>query len=365
MYHSINALADEERLLEQKLALQSSIREKRERMRRKRTHDTEVYSKMFEPVTKSIAKLIPTANSGPTAAAAAIKQEPAGFKQEEEGEEEEEEEEPAEPLEPAEQQPMPELEPDDQPVPIPIKEEDDGPDDDLYEEALGDLYQEALVSIPQKFRDDGQLGLCPRTHQIGAYTYAVQGNTLQAVSNHDENEEVHQFEIHNVNLWKLLLVFNPTNIGLKLTRSAEQAASAAAAAGGSKSKVKFLPFVTHYVHIARKLNLLDTFTGSKNRVKYVLLTQNHWGSGLGSRGRGGFLFTSNPPLPTTPSKVIVLPPDNQGLMSQLYRAVAEFHAGNTTMRNLIVPMVREARRRHIRIPPALLEEPEDDTWVLA
>ena len=52
-------------------------------------------------------------------------------------------------------------------------------------------------------------------------------------------------------------------------------------------------------------------------------------------------------------------------MSELYRAVAELRAGNTTMRNLIVPMVKEARRRHIHIPPGLLDEPEDDTWVLA
>ena len=52
-------------------------------------------------------------------------------------------------------------------------------------------------------------------------------------------------------------------------------------------------------------------------------------------------------------------------MSELYRAVAELHAGNTTMRNLIVPMIQEARRRHIRIPPDLLDNPEDDTWVLA
>ena len=41
MYHRINSVADEKRLLEQKLALQSTIREKRERQRRKRTHDTE------------------------------------------------------------------------------------------------------------------------------------------------------------------------------------------------------------------------------------------------------------------------------------------------------------------------------------
>ena len=130
-------------------------------------------------------------------------------------------------------------------------------------------------------------------------------------------------------------------------------------------KNEYLPFVQDYVHIAQKLNLLGSYTGSKTRVKYTLLTQHHWGTGIGSKS--GFLFTSTPPLSLPPStpKVIVLPPDNRGLMSELYRAVAELRAGNTTMRNLIVPMVKEARRRHIHIPPGLLDEPEDDTWVLA
>lgn len=202
--------------------------------------------------------------------------------------------------------------------------------------------------VPRKLREDGQLGLCPSTHHIGIYTYAVHGNILQVVTNeNEENEEMHQFRITDLNLWKLLLVLNPSKIGLKLTTQAEN------------KKKEYLPFVLDYVHIARKLNLLDSYTGSKSRVKYTLLAQQHGGS--------GFLFTSVHPLsppPLTP-RVVFLPPDNRGLMSELYRAVAELHAGNTTMRNLIVPMVQEARRRHIRIPPDLLENLEDYTWVLA
>ena len=159
---------------------------------------------------------------------------------------------------------------------------------------------------------------------------------------------MHKFEITDLNLWKLLLVLNPSKIGLKLTTQ------------GENKKKEYLPFVLDYVHIAHKLNLLDSYTGSKNRVKYTLIAQVHGGS--------GFLFTSIPPSPPTPPptpRVIVLPPDNRGLMSELYKAVAELHAGNTTMRNVIVPMVQEARRRHIRIPPELLENLEDYTWVLA
>ena len=314
MYHRINSVADEKRLLEQKLALQSTIREKRERQRRKRTHDTEVYSQMLEPVTKSIAKLTTPITVDPSIAP----------KQEQIKKEEEEDE-----SEPSNQ---PEEEP------TTIKEEE--PDD---------LYQEALAMVPRKLRDDGQLGLCPSTHHIGIYAYAVHGNILQVVTNeNEENEEMHQFEITDLNLWKLLLVLNPSKIGLKLTTQ------------GENKKKEYLPFVLDYVHIAHKLNLLDSYTGSKNRVKYALIAQVHGGS--------GFLFTSIPPSPPTPPptpRVIVLPPDNRGLMSELYKAVAELHAGNTTMRNVIVPMVQEARRRHIRIPPELLENLEDYTWVLA
>lgn len=86
MYHRINSVADEKRLLEQKLALQSTIREKRERQRRKRTHDTEVYSQMLEPVTKSIAKLTTPVTVNPSTSAVAPKQEPIKKKEEDESE---------------------------------------------------------------------------------------------------------------------------------------------------------------------------------------------------------------------------------------------------------------------------------------
>ena len=355
MYHRINTLADQERLLlEKKLALQSSIRAKRERQRRKRTHDTEVYSQMLEPVTKSIAKLTtPITKTTPSfraAAATTAKLEPIK-KEEDEGEEEKE-------------PTTGEIEQLEQQQPVTIKEEEKEEEEEEEEEP-DDLYQEALAMVPRVFRDDGQLGLCPSTHQIGVYTYSVvHGNTLQAVSNQNEDEEMHQFVIRDLNVWKLLLALNPNKIGLKLTTQEQhrQQQQQQQQQHGNE----YLPFVQDYIHIANELNLLDSYTGSKTRVKYTLLTDNHWGSGIGSKRGGKFLFTPNPPPP--PSllpKVVVLPPDNQGLMSELYRAVGELRAGNATMRNLIVPMVREARRRRLRIPPGLLDEPEEDTWVLA
>ena len=346
-YHRISSLADEERLLlEQKLALQSAIRAKRERNRRKRTHDTEVYSKMLEPVTKSIAKLHPASTS---TTMPAVKQESAVKKEGEEEEEDMEDDEAAE----SETSPHPvDLlldAPAEAPESVAVAIKEEHPDDNLY--------QEALAMVPRKFRDDGQLGLCPSTHQIGTYTYAVHGNTLQAVSNHDENEDMHQFEIRDLNLWKLLLVLNPSKIGLPLTTTTTTPQRVR-----RKAAAEYLPFVLDFVYIARKLNLLDSYTGSKTRAKFTLLTTTTTANGVDHSGSGGFLFSPNPP-PKIP-KVVVLPPDDEGLLSELYRAVAELRAGNTSMRNLVAPMVREARRRHIHIPPDLLS-PDEDTWVLA
>ena len=58
MYHRIDNIADEQRLMEQMLQLQSEIRDKREADRQRKTSKSERYSKMFEPVTKSLDKLV-------------------------------------------------------------------------------------------------------------------------------------------------------------------------------------------------------------------------------------------------------------------------------------------------------------------
>ena len=50
MYRRISRIEDEESLLEEMLALQSQIREQRERKRITGTNRAEKYSKIFEPV---------------------------------------------------------------------------------------------------------------------------------------------------------------------------------------------------------------------------------------------------------------------------------------------------------------------------
>ena len=286
MYHRINTITDEERLLEEMLQLQSQIRSQRESERKAKTYNSGKYTKIFEPVTKSIEKLLPSVDL-----------------------------ETSEPIidnlvDLKEDEPSANL--------IDFKEEPEVP------EEPGDLYKQALSDIPRKFRDDGMLGLND-IHQIGEYTYEVRGNTLH-LSKDDDHKE---FEINNLDLWKLLIVGNPSKIHLQL-----------------KEEGQYLPFVQDYVDIAKQLGLLDSYAGSHRRVKYKVLS--HKGS--------GFLFSVQPPS-------VVLPSDRVGVLMELNKALAELRAGNTMMRNLVVPLAQEAKRMNI-LPPHLLL-PEEETWIFA
>lgn len=299
MFHRIDNIAGEQRLMEQMLQLQSEIRDKREADRIAKTSKSERYSKMFEPVTKSLDKLVA-------------------------------------------QQPKLKLEPAD--VPILGPKEEEVPTDDLLglpkeeeeeEEVLeemeepGELYKQALRDIPPQLRDDdGMLGLNVDTHQIGEYAYEVEGDVLKVV---DHNGESKEFEVHSLALWKLLIVMNPSKI-LKL-----------------KNKKQYFPFVYEYADIAKSLNLMASYRGPKTRAKYKLLKTIHGGK--------GFLFSIQPP------SAVVIPSDDAGLMNELVKALAELRAGNSTMRNLVVPLAQEAKRKNL-LPHSLLT-PDEETWVFA
>ena len=275
MYHRINT-ADEERVLEQMLELQAEIRAQREKQRKTKTYNSEKYSKMFEPVTKTLGKLVPT----PIANLMDLETPTVGEPKEE----------------------------------------------SLMLQEPGELYKHALREVPRKLRDDGKLGLDTDDHRIGDYIYEVEGNVLQVLKNGEEK----RFEITDLNLWKMLIVMNPVKIQLTV-----------------KKNKQYLPFVYEYADIVNELNLMDLYVGSKNRVKYKILKELH---------QGGFLFSVQPPT-------IVIPSDNQGLMSELYKALAELRAGNSSMRNLLVPLAQEANRKNI-LPPHLLS-PDEETWVFA
>ena len=71
-YHKIKAVEDQEQLLEKILSLQSEIRSQREKKRRLNTNEHEKYTRIFAPVTSSIAKLAPQAAPQPVPAQAPL-----------------------------------------------------------------------------------------------------------------------------------------------------------------------------------------------------------------------------------------------------------------------------------------------------
>ena len=86
----------------------------------------------------------------------------------------------------------------------------------------------------------------------------------------------------------------------------------------------------------------------------------------------GFLFNVLPlPLLTADAaagkrikpSTVVIPSDKKGLLRELVKAVAELRAGNTSMRNIVVPLAQEAKRK--RILPRHLLSADEKTWVFA
>ena len=212
---------------------------------------------------------------------------------------------------------------------MPLKTEEEQREEIQLDEP-GIVYKQALTDVPVRFRDDGLLGLDTANHRIGDYVYSVDGDTLKV---HGNNEE-YEYEIDDIDLWKLLLVKNPQRINLNLYDKHKQ----------------LLPFVEKYREIATELNLTNAAApGFKKRTKYKIAILE-----IGS----GFLFTTHPPANT-----LLIPSDNPGLLRALYVALAELRAGNSSMRNIVVPLSQEARRKGI-LPENLLSA-DEETWVFA
>ena len=290
-YRKIKDIEDQEQMLEEILSLQAEIRSQREKKRRLNTSQHEKYTRIFEPVTSTIAKLAP---------------QPAP--------------------QPAQLPPQPKQE---------IKEEEE--DVKFFDEPNNDLFRQALYEVPENLRSDGVLGLDIKTHTIGEYEYEIEGNKLRCTNENSDDEAV--FEVDSLELWLLLLVKNPTRIELKL-----------------KTGKEYLPFVYEFKDIADRLQLVASSQhslGFRFRRKYKILQDlEHAGN--------GFLFTTRPPVkPDT----VVLPSDKAGLLRELYTAVAELRAGNTSMQNIVVPLAAEARR--LGCLPKNLLSPEEETWVYA
>ena len=60
---------------------------------------------------------------------------------------------------------------------------------------------------------------------------------------------------------------------------------------------------------------------------------------------------------------MIIPSDNEGLMRELTKGLTELRVENSSMRNLVVPLAQEARRK--KILPDFLLSPDEETWVFA
>ena len=299
--YRIDRLADEKRLMEEKLKMENQIRVKREKSSRLKTIESEKYKRIFEPVTKSINAV---RFSPPHQVLERGESMMEGGNKVEEGNSEES-------YNAAEEEEKPSL-----------------------------LYTTARKTIPRGLLDDGVFGLFITDDKkdndgwIGNNTFHVNGNTLKTVSMEDGT--VKTFVIDNGQLWKLLLVKSPNSIDLQLNNDEGKEALKA------------------YQNIVEQLDLVQNAKGIrnyKNRAKFKLL----------SKKGTGFLFSTQPP-PFHPSTVVI-PSDKKGLLRALTKGVAELRAGNTSMQNIVVPLAQEAKRK--KILPRKLLSPEEMTWIFA
>ena len=304
-YHPyrVQSIEDEKRLLEKMLYLESKVRLARENDRHLKATQSSHYTKMFQPITNSLKQLQPTKPEIKVNASTST----------------------------------------DHLEAVDNSDKDDELDDEKdIKDDPGDLYKDALASIPARSRDDGIFGLNDETKHIGDYSFFVDGNTLHIM---DHGGLVKSYVIDDYELWQLLLIKRPNDIGLKLKD-----------VRGKNSQT-----LEDFIHIVQELDLVSVAKKDqvqiKNRAKYKLLPK------VGQ----GFLFTSTMPdflrKPPVKSNVVVVPSDKRGLLRALVQSVAELRSGNTSMQNVVVPLAQEAKRLKI-LPPGLLS-PKELTWVYA
>ena len=304
-FHPINSIDDETELLSKIIHLETQIRAKRERERLFRTGQNETYTRIFEPITRELKTLkqLETVNQTPPPAAPtpvntpvkppSIKSDPATPRN----------------LFPADEDTTPNETVETTPEPRSTPETPPSP-----------AYSTTVGKIRAANKEDGSLGLNSTTNLVNGNPYIVEGNTLKVI----QNGETKTFKIKHPLTWAMLLAKNPTKCTPPLTYT------------NSITK-KYLPHVIEYRKIGHKLNFANycesTVQGNyKVRNKYKLLKET---------GRG-FLFSVKPP-----SHVAIIPSDPQGVLRELQKAIAEYKAGNRSMRNIIAPLAQQAKRMKI------------------
>ena len=169
-YLRVEKLANEEQLLRKKLKIESKIRSQRRRDKHSKHTESLKYSRILEPVTKSIEQLKNVEKITPK------------------------------------EENLIDLDEDNDDIQVLSHSEID--------EKPGELYLHALDSIPLQFLDDGMFGLNVNTAEIGNNTFSVIGNML--TTQNKTHGTVNNFEINDLELWQLLLVQRPKLVKLDL-----------------------------------------------------------------------------------------------------------------------------------------------------
>ena len=367
-YHRINSIQDETNLLKQIIDLETQVRAKREKERLTSNSESERYAKIFEPITQSMKTLHTIANGsrgGPSSSPSSNNGNNNNNNSSTIG------------TEVVESNPMNEETSFTAAAAVSPNQEDEGEKDD-------NLYNRALNEVQKKQRDDGVYGINWKKRTIGGKEFTVKnGNILQVRINSSEQRN---YKITNMNVWKLLLYQNLVNKVSTQTENGEPT-----------------PAVRQYQEIADELNLVDyakrhlqSPLAYKKRMKYKIISNRKKEEAGGS----GFLFSIQKPSSFTkvaaavaakkkrkkegngllkkvkhhhrkqlfkPSTVVI-PSDKKGLLNALVKATAEMKAGNSSMRNLVVPLEQEARRRGIlpiNYSDAINGDDDNLNWIYA
>ena len=364
-FHQMKTVEDQQRMLKKILSMQTQIRARREKDRLTSNSQNEKYTKIFEPITQSLKNLadIPSTTlhvNNVTHADDLINFEDPNnliddqddlinFKD------------PNNLIDFQDDHILPTPL---QPTPNGIELKHDTDDDSFFNDVNpdDDSFLNTVRSIPDKDRDDGVFGLNINRKCIGNNTFIVKGNVLIVRNNEDHSESI--FVVNDVNVWKLLLAQRPGSLMELKT-----------------IKGHYIPAVKEYVDIVKTLNLINLAQRThlrtfKNRSKYKLIDDFSKKYKPFSKKGSGFLFSVSPPpflrkqkvkktttTTTIKPSTVVIPSDKKGLMRALLQALAELRAGNTSMRNFVVPLAKEAKRKKI-LPPNLLSA-DEETWVFA
>ena len=347
-YHQINNPDDEVRLLKEIVELQTAVRARQEQKRVIENAEDETYSRVFQPITKTMESISTIQNNSSSAKPSRREMHENTidkFNQQLQNSDEAEIKMPtlthkddlAHTHESSSSKRYGDADAED-------VEDSDGDIEFGDEMEPSSQYKSILKEIKSKERDDGLLGMCLKTKTIAGKSYIINGNKLIV---RDDDGEKHIFEIHDEDVWKLLVSRTPKNVTLR------------------DSQGKDMPALSTYKRIAQRLNFKEyaetkSPNGARRRVKYQMLTKKIKGQ--------GFLFMSRPP----PSKklrgdgirhktdgkkrksanvnTVIIPSDNGELINALARSLGELHAGNSNMESIITPLFQEAKRRHLLTP---------------